>query len=226
MAESKPIRVLIADDHKLFRMGIISLLEDVEDILIVGEAENGKELINKFSELEPDVILVDISMPVINGVEAIKTIKKINKDLKALMLSMYDSNEYIFYSIKSGAKGLLSKNTMKGELIYAIKTVNEGMLYFGKSLTEEKMIELEKKYKQLISNDRQDYIRLNYRDRKILEQISKGMTSQEIADELNFSKKSIDYYRSRIMQRLEIKSLPELISYAVRYSMINKLFEE
>ncbi|MEW6702696.1 MAG: response regulator transcription factor, partial [Bacteroidota bacterium] len=145
---------------------------------------------------------------------------------KALMLSMYDSNEYIFYSIKSGAKGLLSKNTMKGELIYAIKTVNEGMLYFGKSLTEEKMIELEKKYKQLISNDRQDYIRLNYRDRKILEQISKGMTSQEIADELNFSKKSIDYYRSRIMQRLEIKSLPELISYAVRYSMINKLFEE
>lgn len=226
MAESKPIRVLIADDHKLFRMGIISLLEDVEDILIVGEAENGKELINKFSELEPDVILVDISMPVINGVEAIKTIKKINKDLKALMLSMHDSNEYIFYSIKSGAKGLLSKNTMKGELIYAIKTVNEGMLYFGKSLTEEKMIELEKKYKQLISNDRQDYIRLNYRDRKILEQISKGMTSQEIADELNFSKKSIDYYRSRIMQRLEIKSLPELISYAVRYSMINKLFEE
>lgn len=226
MAESKPIRVLIADDHKLFRMGIISLLEDVEDILIVGEAENGRELINKFSELKPDVILVDISMPVINGVEAIKTIKKINKDLKALMLSMHDSNEYIYYSIKSGAKGLLSKNTMKGELIHAIKTVNEGMLYFGKSLTEEKMIELEKKYKQLIENDRQDYIRLNYRDRKILEQISKGMTSQEIADELNFSKKSIDYYRSRIMQRLEIKSLPELISYAVRYSMINKLFEE
>jgi DNA-binding NarL/FixJ family response regulator len=226
MAESKPIRIIIADDHKLFRSGIISLLEDVEEILIVSEVETGKDLIEKYSEVNPDVILVDISMPGINGIEAIKAIKKEHEDVKALMLSMYDSDEYVFYALKSGAKGLLSKNTMKGELIHAIKNVYSGKRYFDVTLNEERMIELEKKYRLLISTDLESFNQLNMKDRNILEYISKGMTSQEIADQLKVSKKTIAYYRSRIMQRLQIKSLPELISYAVRYSMINKLFEE
>jgi len=226
MAESKPIRIIIADDHKLFRSGIISLLEDVEEILIVSEVESGEDLIEKYSEINPDLILVDISMPGINGIEAVKTIKKEHEDVKALMLSMYDSDEYVFYALKSGAKGLLSKNTMKGELIHAIKNVYSGKRYFGKTLNEEKLIELEKKYRMLVSTDLESFNRLNMKDKNILEYISKGMTSQEIADQYKVSKKAIDYYRSRIMQRLGIKSLPELISYAVRYSMINKLFEE
>jgi two-component system, NarL family, response regulator NreC len=226
MAESKPIRILIADDHKLFRMGIISLLEDVDDFIIIGEVENGQELIEKFVELSPDVILVDISMPLINGIEALRAIKKINKDVRALILSMYDSDMHVYYSIKSGAKGLLSKNTMKGELVRAIKTVNDGSYYFGRSLTEEKMIELEKKYKQSIPMELDDYNQLNSKDRKILEFIGKGMTSQEIADTMKMSKKTIDYYRSGIMRRMGIKNLPELISYAVRFSTINKLFED
>jgi two-component system, NarL family, response regulator NreC len=226
MAETKPIRIIIADDHKLFRSGIISLLEDVEEILIVAEVETGKELIERYSEVNPDLILVDISMPVINGIEAIKTIKKSDDNVKALMLSMYDSDEYVFYALKSGAKGLLSKNTMKGELIHAIKTVYSNKRYFGVTLNEEKIIELEKKYRMLVSTDLESFNQLNMKDRNILEYISNGLTSQEIADQLKVSKKTIDYYRSRIMQRLQIKSLPELISYAVRYSMINKLFEE
>lgn len=226
MAESKPIRIIIADDHKLFRSGIISLLEDVEEILIVSEVETGKDLIDKYSEVNPDVILVDISMPGINGIETIKAIKKNHEDVKALMLSMYDSDEYVFYALKSGAKGLLSKNTMKGELIHAIKNVYSGKRYFGVTLNEEKIIELENKYRSLVSTDLESFNQLNMKDRNILEYISKGMTSQEIADQFKVSKKTIAYYRSRIMQRLQIKTLPELISYAVRYSMINKLFEE
>jgi DNA-binding NarL/FixJ family response regulator len=226
MAESKPIRIIIADDHKLFRSGIISLLEDVEEILIVSEVESGEDLIEEYSEINPDLILVDISMPGINGIEAVKTIKRTYEDVKALMLSMYDSDEYVFYALKSGAKGLLSKNTMKGELIHAIKSVYSGKRYFGKTLNEEKLIELEKKYRMLVSTDLESFNQLNMKDKNILEYISKGMTSQEIADQYKVSKKAIDYYRSRIMQRLGIKSLPELISYAVRYSMINKLFEE
>lgn len=226
MAESKPIRIIIADDHKLFRSGIISLLEDVEEILIVSEVETGKDLIDKYSEVNPDVILVDISMPGINGIETIKAIKKNHEDVKALMLSMYDSDEYVFYALKSGAKGLLSKNTMKGELIHAIKNVYSGKRYFGVTLNEEKIIELENKYRSLVSTDLESFNQLNMKDRNILEYISKGMTSQEIADQFKVSKKTIAYYRSRIMLRLQIKTLPELISYAVRYSMINKLFEE
>ncbi|MHB9040541.1 MAG: response regulator, partial [Melioribacteraceae bacterium] len=204
----------------------ISLLEDVEEILIVSEVESGEDLIEKYSEINPDLILVDISMPGINGIEAVKTIKRTYEDVKALMLSMYDSDEYVFYALKSGAKGLLSKNTMKGELIHAIKSVYSGKRYFGKTLNEEKLIELEKKYRMLVSTDLESFNQLNMKDKNILEYISKGMTSQEIADQYKVSKKAIDYYRSRIMQRLGIKSLPELISYAVRYSMINKLFEE
>jgi two-component system response regulator NreC len=226
MAESGPIRLLIADDHKLFRSGIISLLENVDGILIIAEVETGQELIDKYSELKPDVILVDISMPGIGGIEAVRILKKTDKDLNALMLSMYDSDEYIYYAMKAGAKGLLSKNTMKAELVHAIKSVHEGIRYFGFSLTEEKIIELENKYRKLISTDLGSFNELNNKDRTILVCISKGMTSQEIADQLEVSKKTVDYYRARIMQRLKIKSLPELISYAVRYSMINKLFEE
>jgi two-component system, NarL family, response regulator NreC len=226
MAESKPIRIIIADDHKLFRSGIISLLEDVKEILIVSEVETGKDLIEKYSEVNPDLILVDISMPGINGIDAVKAIKKKHEDVKALMLSMYDSDEYVFYALKSGAKGLLSKNTMKGELVHAIRSVHSGKRYFDVTLTEDKIIELEKKYRMLVSTDMESFNQLNMKDRNILEFISKGMTSQEIADQFKVSKKTIDYYRSRIMQRLQIKSLPELISYAVRYSMINKLFEE
>ena len=226
MAETKPIRLLITDDHKLFRMGIISLLEDVEDILIIGEAEDGKELIKKYDELKPDVLLVDYSMPEMNGIEVIRALKKNYKDIKALILSMYDSDEHVYYALKSGAKGLISKNTMKSELIYAIKTVYGGYSYFGRSLDEEKMVQIEKKYKQLIPIDIEDYDRLNLKDRKILECIGRGMTSQEIADKMKISKKTIDYYRSGIMRRLGIKNLPELITYAVRFSTINKLFEE
>jgi two-component system nitrate/nitrite response regulator NarL len=226
MADTGTIRLLIADDHKLFRSGLISLLEDVEGILIIGEVETGSELIEKYAEMKPDVILVDISMPGITGIEAVRIMKKTDKNVKALMLSMHDSDEYIYYAMKAGAKGLLSKNTMKPELVHAIKLVNDGSRYFGTSLTEEKILELENRYKKLISTDLENFGELNNKDKKILASISKGMTSQEIADQLEVSKKTVDYYRARIMQRLKIKSLPELISYAVRYSMINKLYEE
>ncbi|MFA7229110.1 MAG: response regulator transcription factor [Melioribacteraceae bacterium] len=226
MAELKPIRIIIADDHTLFRSGIISLLVDVKEILIIAEVESGNELIEKYMELKPDVIVVDISMPGIGGIEAIKILRKSHKDVKALILSMYDSDEYLYYAMKSGARGMLSKNTMKGELVHAIKAVNEGSRYFGLRLTDEKIEELEKKYKHILTSNLESSTDLDSRDKKILEGLSKGITSFEMAEQMNVSKKSIDYYRARLMQRLHIKSTPELISYAVRYSLINRLFEE
>jgi len=204
------------------------MLENVDDIVVVGEAENGQELIEKYAELKPDVILVDISMPIIDGVEAIKTIKRSDNSIRALILSMYDSDEYVYYTMKSGAKGLISKNVMKGELLHAIRTVSNGSVYFGKSLSKNKFLELESKYREVICEGKisinEDF--LNSKDRKILEHISMGMTSQEIADEFEVSKKTIDYYRSRIMQRLGIKSLPELMTYAVKYSLLTKFMDK
>ena len=225
MTKPESIRVIIADDHKLFRSGIISLLDDEPDIYIISEAENGQELIDRYSVFNPDIMLIDISMPIVNGVEAFKTIKKDDPDVKALFLTMYEGEEYVYYTMKIGAKGLLGKNTMKGELVYAIKTVNEGNRYFGKNYNEERLKEIERKYKQILADQLDDFVQLTGVEKKILEYISKGMTSQEIADALDCSKKNVDYHRSKVMQRLEIKTLPELISYAVRFSMVNKLFE-
>src|ERR1035437_5888795 len=112
MTKPESIRVIIADDHKLFRSGIISLLDDEPDIYIISEAENGQELIDCYSVFNPDIMLIDISMPIVNGVEAFKTIKKDDPDVKALFLTMYEGEEYIYYAMKIGAKGLLGKNTM------------------------------------------------------------------------------------------------------------------
>jgi len=219
------IRIVIADDHKLFRSGIISLLDDEPDIHVINEAENGKELIDCYPNSKPDLLLIDISMPIVNGVEAFKIIKKSDPNVKALFLTMYEGEEYIYYTMKIGAKGLLGKNTMKGELVYAIKTVNEGNRYFGKNCNEEQLKEIEKKYKQIMVDQLDDFVQFTETEKIILEYISKGMTSQEIAEALDCSKKNVDYHRSKVMQRLEIKTLPELISYAVRFSMVNKLIE-
>ncbi|MCX7875288.1 MAG: response regulator transcription factor [Melioribacteraceae bacterium] len=218
----EPIRILIADDHQLFRSGITSLLDDVSDILIVGEAENGEQTIEKYFELKPDIILLDISMPKLDGLEVIKRIKVKDRNVKVIFLTMHDSEEYIFFADKLGAKGLLSKNTLKGELIFAIKTVYQNEIYFGKQYDKEKLKELRKKFKGSSSTILDDTIALTEREKEILIYIADGLLSKEIGDKLGITKRTVDYHRSRIMQRLGIKTLPEFISYAVKFSMANK----
>ncbi|MBI3122990.1 MAG: response regulator transcription factor [Ignavibacteriales bacterium] len=223
MAHSRPIRVLIADDHQLFRNGIASIFEDITDILIVGEAENGTQLVEKYSTVKPDIILLDISMPDMNGFEAFKYIKRTDKTVKAIFLTMHDSEEYILHAYKIGAMGLISKNTIKGELVYAIKSVFADEKYFGKQYDMAKLKQIEHNYRKITGSFADDYIHLTLKERKILEYVSKGHTSQEIAGHLELSKRSIDHYRSRMMARLNLKSLPEFISYAIKYSNANKI---
>jgi len=224
MTLTRPIRLLIADDHQLFRNGIASLFEDVSDILIVGEAENGSQLIEKYLSLLPDVILLDVSMPDMNGFEALQILQKDSPKVKVIFLTMHDSEEYILHAYKSGAMGLISKNTVKGELVYAIKTVVDGEKYFGKYFSIEKLKAIEHNYKKITGQFADDYIQLTVRERKILEYVSTGQTSADIAKIMNLSKRSIDHYRSRMMLRLEIKTLPEFISYAIRFVNTTKAF--
>ncbi|KAF0150329.1 MAG: LuxR family transcriptional regulator [Ignavibacteria bacterium] len=223
MALARPIHVLIADDHQLFRNGISSLFEDVSDILIVGEAENGAQSIEKFKSLQPDIVILDVSMPDMNGFEVLQHLQMENVNVKAIFLTMHDSQEYILHAYKSGAMGLISKNTIKGELVYAIKSVFDGAKYFGRQLTEEKLKEIEYKFKKITGHFADDYIHLTVKERQILVYVSAGQTSTEIAKLMNLSKRSIDHYRARMMLRLEIKSLPEFISYAIKYANTNKV---
>ncbi|MCL5027836.1 MAG: response regulator transcription factor [Bacteroidetes bacterium] len=222
MKESNCIKVLLADDHQLFRSGIISLLKKEDEIYIVDEAENGEELIAKYFEKTPDIILSDISMPTLSGTEAIMKIRERDKSAKVLFLSMYDTEEYIYYSIKAGGLGLVSKNILRKELIKAIKIVNKGRRYFGNMWSEKNLSDLLNRYDSILTP--QIYYNnssLSLREVEILKFISEGFTSKEIANKLKLSKRTIDTYRTNLMQKLFLKTLPELIRFAIQFTMNN-----
>lgn len=220
MPNPNSIRIVVADDHSLFRSGIISLLEDAAEIFVVGEATDGGDLYEKYFELKPDVILVDISMPGVTGIEALKKILARDPSAKALFLSMHEGEEYVYHILKSGGKGLISKNVMKGELVYAIKTVYSGRKYFGAYWTEERFEELREKYSGGdvggVSNQLAE-ASLTQREIEILRLIGEGYTSNEIAAKTDLSKRTVDTHRIHLMSKLGIKSLPELIKYAIQY---------
>ncbi len=220
----KKIKILIADDHTLFRSGVISLIRDEEDIEIIGEASNGSDVVKLYKDLLPDLILIDISMPEKTGLEAAKEIRDRDASVKILFLSMHEGADYIYHSIKSGGNGLINKNILKGELIHAIHTIMGGKSYFGHQYSESDIAEIIKKYESFI--EPAVFIqptRLTEKEKEVLSLISEGLTSSEIADKLDISKRTVDSHRLKIMQKLNLKSLPELIRYSIDFSTANGL---
>lgn len=224
--ESDSIRVLIADDHQLFREGIVSLLKDAQDIIIAGEAENGEELCEKYFKIKPDMILSDISMPLISGIEAIHAIRKTDGSAKVLFLSMYDSEEFIYYSLKVGGLGLVSKNIIKNELVNAIRTVSGGKYYFGKNFNEEDISSLIERFDSILSPKLNLNISLSPKEMQTLKFISDGLTSKEIADKLEVSKRTIDTHRTHLMQKLSLRTLPELVKFAIQFSFKEQMKDD
>ena len=220
------ISVLLADDHQLFRAGLISLLADEKDILIIGEVENGNDLLEKYFDLKPDIILLDISMPELSGTMALKEIRKFDSKVKALFLSMYEGEEYIFYTMKLGGRGLVNKNIMKGELVHAIRQVYEGHRYFGINYDEARLEALSVKFENVAITKIDEYTLLSPKERDVLKLIAKGITSNEIATQLGISKRTVDSHRHSLMDKLKLKSLPELIAYSIKYTMANKIINE
>lgn len=220
MTGIQTINVLIADDHNLFRRGLIKMLSGYPDINIAGEAGSGEELINKYIRLNPDVVLTDISMPSLSGTEAAKRIKEIDISAKILFLSMYFSEEYIYSCIVSGGSGLVNKNILEEELVYAIRKVNTGKKYFGNDFTENKLTELILKYDSVyIKNANIKKPDLSKRELEVLKLIGDGCTSAEISNQLFIDIRTVDAHRSNIIHKLNLKSLSELIKYAVQYNM-------
>ena len=215
MEKKRKIKILVADDHNLFRAGIIKLLKEHQGIEVVGEAINGQELFSEYFDLSPDVLLVDIAMPGMTGLESVSKIKEKDPSVKALFLSMYEGDEYIYKAIKSGGLGLINKSILESELIYAIEKVFAGKKYFlGKSDEEslEKIIkefEVDKKIKFLNLEEN-----LSYRERQVLDLLREGLTSQQMADRLELSRRTIDFYRSCLMQKFNLESAADLIRKA------------
>lgn len=219
---NKKIRILIADDHTLFRSGVINLLEGEKDIFIIGEAGTGQEMIIKYFELNPDIVLADISMPEIDGVNALKEIKKTDPSAKILFLSMFEGDEYIHYCYKADGMGLISKKVSKGELLFSIRTVYEGNKYFGANMTEEKIEEIIKTFESENVQIKDESAYLSPREKQVLKMIGEGLTSNEIAEKLFVSKRTIDTHRTNLIEKLKLKSLPELIKYAINFSQSEK----
>ena len=212
------IRLLIADDHNLFREGIKKLIEGEKDITIVGEAEDGLTLISKFKEIKPDVILTDISMPGKSGPDAIKIIKKMDKGVGVLFVSQFTGDDYIYSIINAKGDGLLSKNVMRSELILAIRTIaKKGKYFIGK--TNEDLNSIVKRYS--ITN-RKDSSRnaemLTAKEKEVLIWVSKGKKSKEIAEKLKLSTRTVESHRMNIISKMGLSSFPELIKFAIEYA--------
>jgi len=211
----KKIRVVLADDHTIVRQGMRKLLEGSLEMEVVGEASDGKEAVEAAQRLMPDVVIMDISMPVLNGLEATRQICKLLPQTKVLILTMHAEKEYIFKILQCGASGYLLKGSSMEELITALQTVQRGDLYLSppvsKSVIEDYIADAPKG-----SGARGKSPRLTAREHEILQLITEGHTSKAIASILSLSTKTVETHRAHIMQKLDIHNTAGLIKYAIQ----------
>lgn len=217
MMLNQVIKILVADDHTLFRQGIIRLLNDYNNFVVVAEAENGNELYKKYFQVKPDIILADISMPELSGIQAFEKIKDKDNSVKILFLSMFETTDYIYEVYKSGANGLINKSILQGELHLAIQTVCSGNKYFGSKWDEESLEKLVKDFEPPPEFNIESNVKFSEKEMQILDLISKGLTRTGIAEKLFLSKKAIDYYRFNLMRKSGVKSQAELIKFALSF---------
>ncbi len=218
------IDVVLADDHVLVRDGIKALLEDQSDIAVIDEASNGKEALEVISKNKPDVLIVDIRMPEMNGIEVVTEITKSHKDVKTLMLSMHDSEEYVVQSIQAGADGYLLKGSSKEEFLKAVHKVASGEKYFTGDVSAIIMSNFVNGNvnKQSIGKVEIKALpfKLTKRERQILDLVLELKNNKDIAEELQISKRTAEVHRFNLMKKLEVKNLMELTNKAKEYQLI------
>ena len=213
----KMIRILLADDHAIFREGIKSLLTKHENIEIVGEATNGREAIDRTAQLRPDVVVLDISMPLMDGLEATRQIRKESPDTKVIVLTMHEDEEYFFQLLRAGASGYVTKRSVVRELISAIEAAARGESFFCPSMAKHLLSDYLRLDKTTDQIEQQE---LTPREREVVKLIAEGNTNQQIADLLHRSVKTIESHRANILRKLDIHDTIELVKYAVRKKLI------
>ena len=212
------IRVLIADDHTLVRDGIRALLALALDIEVVGEAANGKEAVEKARELAPDVVLMDLAMPVVTGLEATRRICRESPGTKVLALTQYDDSEYVIPVVEAGARGFVTKMSAFSELTAAIQAVYRGESYLSPSAAAVLVEERQQRADLGVGND--PYRQLTDREREILKLVVEGHTAREIAEILVVSPKTVEWHKSNLMSKLNIHNMADLVRFAIRKAVI------
>jgi len=215
------IKVLLVDDHALFREGLRSLLDDQDDIEIVGEAEDGLEATKLVTALNPTVILMDINMPIIDGVEATRIILKENSSVGIIILTMYPQDEYVFEALKAGAKAYLLKDTRSKRLLEVIRTVHAGRAVIDAEMTARLLNEFRRMATEKEKKTPQVQV-LNEQERTILTLVANGASNKEIAAELSLSERTIKNYLSIIFQKLQVNNRTEAAIRAVKEGLVGE----
>jgi two-component system response regulator NreC len=214
------IKVLLADDHPLVRSGISKLLEGEEDILVVGEAADGEEAVTKAEQFTPDVVVIDLSMPKLSGLEATKVIREKFPRMQVLILTIHENEEYVYQILKSGAGGYVLKTANKEELVRAIRAVARGEKFFSPGVLEIMTVGYLDKAKERDAGGASGDINLTNREREILSMIGQGLNTIQIANKLFISPRTVDTHRSNIMEKLEIHDVANLVRYAIEHGFV------
>ncbi|HUX61915.1 MAG TPA: response regulator transcription factor [Ignavibacteriaceae bacterium] len=218
------IKVLIADDHALLRAGIRELLQNMNGIEVVGEAANGREALEKINECSPDIVLLDIAMSELNGLEVAERVHRDFPLVSVIILSMYANEEYVLQALKVGAYGYLLKDSAPNELEIAIKAVVKGDTYLSPLVSKTLVTDYLKRINEKPLEDKNEsnvFIKLTSRQREILQLIAEGNSTKTIAIKLHLSAKTVETHRMKIMERLAIHDIPGLVRYAIRTGIIS-----
>ena len=215
----KKLRVLLADDHILMRSGLRALLDRQPNLEVVGESENGRETVALAASLKPDVVVMDVGMPILNGIEATQTIVTQCPSIAVVILSMHADESYVMRALKAGARGYLLKDSAAADLIGAIQAISQGKSFFSPKVSRILAEDYVRVLRQKGAVDTYDL--LTSREREILQLLAEGKTNKEVATALNISPYTVETHRGHILQKLNLHNSAELVLYAVRKGIIS-----
>ncbi|MBW6533398.1 MAG: response regulator transcription factor [Mariniphaga sp.] len=209
-------KVLIADDHQLFREGLVNLITSAPDIEVIAEAKDGKEATEKSQKLKPDVVLIDIGMPVMNGIEATRIIKKDNPKIKVIAVSMHSDRQFVKGVLEAGADGYLLKNCTYRQLIEAVQSVISGKKYLSDDITEMVI----QGYLDPVDENSESQNELSEREMEVLKLYAEGKSTREIGEKLFISVKTVGTHKQHIFEKLDLKSNADMVKYAIKEGLI------
>ncbi len=213
------IRILLADDHGLVRKGLRLLLEAQQGVQVVGEASDGREALKLAAELAPDIAILDIAMPNLNGIEATAQLTKSGSEVKVIILSMHSDESYVVRALDAGARGYLLKDSAEDDLVQAIRTVAQGRPYFSPAISATLLEDYVRTLRQRGLTD--SYELLTDREKEVLQLLAEGKSNKEVAALLNLSPYTIETHRTNMMQKLNLHNTAEIVLYAVRKKIIS-----
>ncbi len=216
-AKQSQYRILLADDHALIRHGIRNLLGDNPALKVIGEVGDGVELLEFLRKTVPDLLVLDISMPKLTGIEAVSKVKKLYPEIKILMLTMHKNKQYFYHAMSAGADGYLMKEDSDEELLLAVKRIQDGKTYLSPFLSQDFADDVISAYR---NNQRSPFETLTNREREVLNLVVDGHTSKVMANMLNLSPRTIDHHRSNLLKKFEMKNSVDLVNFAVRNGFV------